>query len=201
MACIYGGFFSSAFKNITIIYGLPYLKLVILKNTQCTIEENYSGHNRKIPKTHLVVGVDFALSSSKEGIDLWNESFAPVYGLETSDTIATLMETKNKLDLNNNGTPAQPTKKHLKELKRISRYLWGTVNMGLWYTKDSGFELIGFSYADHAGCQDSFKSTSGGTQFLGEKLVSYSSKKQDCTALSIAEAEYVSLSTCCAQVL
>ncbi|GKA09817.1 retrovirus-related pol polyprotein from transposon TNT 1-94 [Tanacetum coccineum] len=69
------------------------------------------------------------------------------------------------------------------------------------YTKDSGFELTGFSDADHAGCHDTFKSTSGGTQFLGEKLVSWSSKKQDCTLLSTLEAEYVSLSTCCAQVL
>nr|GEY99843.1 hypothetical protein [Tanacetum cinerariifolium] len=49
-------------------------------------------------------------------------------------------------------------------------YLWGTVNTGLWYTKDSGFELIGFSDADYAGCKDTFKSTSGGAQFLGEKL-------------------------------
>ncbi|GJT97112.1 retrovirus-related pol polyprotein from transposon TNT 1-94 [Tanacetum coccineum] len=55
--------------------------------------------------------------------------------------------------------------------------------------------------ADHAGCHDSFKSTSGETQFLGKKLVSWSSKNQDCTALSAAEAEYVSLSSCCAQVL
>nr|GFB86376.1 retrovirus-related Pol polyprotein from transposon TNT 1-94 [Tanacetum cinerariifolium] len=66
---------------------------------------------------------------------------------------------------------------------------------------DSGFELIGFSDADYAGCKDTFKSTSGGAQFLGEKLVSWSSKKQDCTALSTAKAEYVSLSACCAQVL
>ncbi|GKF51966.1 hypothetical protein Tco_0148433 [Tanacetum coccineum] len=73
--------------------------------------------------------------------------------------------------------------------------------MGLWYTKDSGFELTGFSDADYAGCRDSFKSTSGGTQFLGEKLVGWSSKKQDCTTLSTAKAEYVSLSACCAQVL
>ncbi|GJW80827.1 retrovirus-related pol polyprotein from transposon TNT 1-94 [Tanacetum coccineum] len=50
--------------------------------------------------------------------------------------------------------------------------------------------------ADHAGCQDSFKSTSGGTQFLGEKLVSWSSKKQDCTALSTAKSEDMSLSAC-----
>nr|GFC62109.1 uncharacterized mitochondrial protein AtMg00810-like [Tanacetum cinerariifolium] len=45
-------------------------------------------------------------------------------------------------------------------------------NTGLWYTKDSGFELTGFSDADYAGCKDTFKSTSGGAQFLGEKLVS-----------------------------
>ncbi|GJW96712.1 retrovirus-related pol polyprotein from transposon TNT 1-94 [Tanacetum coccineum] len=89
---------------------------------------------------------------------------------------------------------AKPTEKHLKKVKRIFRYLQGTVNMGLWYTKDSGFKLTGFSDADYAGCKDTFKSTSGGAQLLGEKLVSWSSKKQDCTALSTAEAEYVSLS-------
>ncbi|GKC38845.1 retrovirus-related pol polyprotein from transposon TNT 1-94 [Tanacetum coccineum] len=69
------------------------------------------------------------------------------------------------------------------------------------YTKDSGFKLTGFSDADYAGCKDTLKSTSGGAQFLGEKLVSWSSKKQDCMALSTAKAEYVSLSACCAQVL
>ncbi|GJR66510.1 hypothetical protein Tco_0012575 [Tanacetum coccineum] len=96
---------------------------------------------------------------------------------------------------------AMPTEKHLKEVKRIFRYLQGTVNMGLWYTKDFGFELTRFSDADYAGCKDTFKSTSGGTQFLGKKLVSWSSKKQDCTTLLTAEAEYVSLSACCDQVI
>nr|GEX38072.1 copia protein [Tanacetum cinerariifolium] len=96
---------------------------------------------------------------------------------------------------------AKPTKKHLKEVKRIFCYLRRTINMGLWYTKDFGFELTGFSDADYAGCKDTFKSTSGGAQFLGEKMVSCSSKKQDCMELSIAEAKYVSLSTCCAQVI
>ncbi|GKA54561.1 hypothetical protein Tco_0753510 [Tanacetum coccineum] len=57
------------------------------------------------------------------------------------------------------------------------------------------------TYADHARCKDDGKSTSGGIQFLGEKLVSCSSKKQDCTVMSTAEAEYVSLSACCAQVI
>ncbi|GJU60328.1 retrovirus-related pol polyprotein from transposon TNT 1-94 [Tanacetum coccineum] len=66
----------------------------------------------------------------------------------------------------------RPTKKHLKEVKRIFKYLKGTINMGLWYPKDSGFELTTFSNADHAGCLDTHKSTSGGIQFLGDKLVS-----------------------------
>ncbi|GJR26242.1 retrovirus-related pol polyprotein from transposon TNT 1-94 [Tanacetum coccineum] len=89
---------------------------------------------------------------------------------------------------------ARPTEKHLKEVKRIFRYLRGTSNIGLWYPKDSGFELTALSDADHAGCIDTHKITSGGIQFLGDKLVSWMSKKQDCTAMSSAKAEYVALS-------
>ncbi|GJR31274.1 retrovirus-related pol polyprotein from transposon TNT 1-94 [Tanacetum coccineum] len=96
---------------------------------------------------------------------------------------------------------ARPTLKHLKEVKKIFKYLKGTINMGLWYPKDSGFELTAFSDADHAGCIDTRKSTSGGIQFLGDKLVSWMSKKQNCTAMSSAEAEYVALSASCAQVM
>nr|GFB04662.1 retrovirus-related Pol polyprotein from transposon TNT 1-94 [Tanacetum cinerariifolium] len=96
---------------------------------------------------------------------------------------------------------AMPTEKHLKEVKRIFRYLRGTINTGLWYSNDFGFELTVFSDVDYTGCKDTFKITSGGAQFQGEKLVSWSSKKQDYTVLSTAEAEYVSLSACCAQVL
>ncbi|GKE39355.1 hypothetical protein Tco_1462760 [Tanacetum coccineum] len=58
---------------------------------------------------------------------------------------------------------AQPTEKHLKEVKRIFRYIRGTVNMDILYTNDSGFELTSFSDADHTRCQDSFKNTSGET--------------------------------------
>ncbi|GJT43284.1 hypothetical protein Tco_0951999 [Tanacetum coccineum] len=61
---------------------------------------------------------------------------------------------------------ARPTVKHLKEVKRIFRYLRQSYNIGLWYPKDSGFELIAYSDADHAGCKDDCKSTSGGLQFL-----------------------------------
>ncbi|GJT34126.1 retrovirus-related pol polyprotein from transposon TNT 1-94 [Tanacetum coccineum] len=84
---------------------------------------------------------------------------------------------------------AKPTEKHLTAVKRIFRYLKDSINMGLWYPKDTGFELTAFSDSDHAGCLDSRKSTSGGIQFLGgDKLVSWSSKKQDCTSMSSAEA-------------
>nr|GEV49767.1 uncharacterized mitochondrial protein AtMg00810-like [Tanacetum cinerariifolium] len=97
---------------------------------------------------------------------------------------------------------AKPTEKHLTAVKRIFRYLKDTIHMGLWYPKDTGFELTAFSDSDHAGCLDSRKSTYGGIQFLsGDKLVSWSSKKKDYTSMSSTEAEYVSLSTCCAQVL
>nr|GFC51631.1 uncharacterized mitochondrial protein AtMg00810-like [Tanacetum cinerariifolium]GFC54621.1 uncharacterized mitochondrial protein AtMg00810-like [Tanacetum cinerariifolium] len=126
------------------------------------------------------------------------------YGMESCDPVGTPMEIKDKLDLDQNGTPvdatkyhsmigalmyltssipdivhatclcaryqAKPTEKHLKEVKRIFCYLQGTINTSLWYTKDFGFELTGFSDADYAGCKDTFKSTSGRAQFLGEKL-------------------------------
>ncbi|GJR89848.1 retrovirus-related pol polyprotein from transposon TNT 1-94 [Tanacetum coccineum] len=97
---------------------------------------------------------------------------------------------------------ARLTEKHLREVKRIFQYLKNTINMGLWYPKDTGFNQTAFLDSDHASCLDTHKSTSGGIQFLGgDKLVSWSSKKQDCTSMSLAEAEYVSLSACCAQVL
>ncbi|GJQ96151.1 hypothetical protein Tco_0007290 [Tanacetum coccineum] len=73
--------------------------------------------------------------------------------------------------------------------------------MGLWYFKDTGMSMTAYADADHAGCQDTRRSTSGSSQFLGDKLVSWSSKKQKCTAISSIEAEYIVLSGCCAQIL
>ncbi|GJY35154.1 retrovirus-related pol polyprotein from transposon TNT 1-94 [Tanacetum coccineum] len=126
------------------------------------------------------------------------------HGMTSCDSIGTPMATKH-LDADLSGTPvdqtkyrsmvgalmyltasrpdivhatcycaryqAKPTEKHLTAVKRIFRYLKDSINMGLWYPKDTGFELTAFSDSDHAGCLDS------------------------------PEAEYVSLSACCAQVL
>ncbi|GJX44677.1 hypothetical protein Tco_0261353 [Tanacetum coccineum] len=134
------------------------------------------------------------------------------HGMKKGQGIGTPMYSKPKLDADLSGDivqavcycaryQARPTEKHLKEVKRIFRYLRGTIHMGLWYPKGSGFDLTAFSDADHAGCIDTRKSTSGGIQFLGDKLVSWMSKKQNCTAMSSAEAEYVALSASCAQVM
>ncbi|GJT64585.1 retrovirus-related pol polyprotein from transposon TNT 1-94 [Tanacetum coccineum] len=87
----------------------------------------------------------------------------------------------------------KPTEKHLHAVKRIFRYLNGTIHLGLWYSKDTGISLTAYSDADHAGCQDTRRSTSGSAQFLGDKLVSWSSKKQKNTAISSTEAEYIAL--------
>ncbi|GJW73179.1 retrovirus-related pol polyprotein from transposon TNT 1-94 [Tanacetum coccineum] len=87
---------------------------------------------------------------------------------------------------------------HPEQVYLLKKALYGLKTL---VSKDSGFELIAFSDADHAGCLDTRKSTSGGIQFLGDKLVSWMSKKQNCTAMSSAEAEYVALSASCAQVM
>ncbi|GJY70612.1 retrovirus-related pol polyprotein from transposon TNT 1-94 [Tanacetum coccineum] len=96
---------------------------------------------------------------------------------------------------------ASPTKKHLEALKRVFWYLRGTINWGLWYPKDTAMALTAYADADHAGCQDTRRSTSGSAQFLGDKLVSWSSKKQKSTAISTTEAKYVAMSGCCTQIL
>ncbi|GKE79237.1 hypothetical protein Tco_1545357 [Tanacetum coccineum] len=87
---------------------------------------------------------------------------------------------------------ASPTKKHLEALKRVFRYLRGTINWGLWYPKDTVMALTAYADADHASYQDTQRSTSESAQFLGDKLVSWS---------STTEAEYIAKSGCYAQIL
>nr|GEZ31476.1 uncharacterized mitochondrial protein AtMg00810-like [Tanacetum cinerariifolium] len=96
---------------------------------------------------------------------------------------------------------ARPIEKHVHAVKRIFRYLRGTVNRGLWYPKDSSVALTTFAYADHAGCQDTRGNTSGSVHFLGERLISWSLKRKKSAAISSTEAEYIALSGCCAQIL
>ena len=91
-----------------------------------------------------------------------------------------------------------PRETHLKAVKRIIRYLKGTINLGLWYAKGTTFDLCGYSDADFAGCKVDRKSTSGTCQFLGHSLVSWSSRKQNNVPTSTTEAEYIAASSCVA---
>nr|GEZ75337.1 retrovirus-related Pol polyprotein from transposon TNT 1-94 [Tanacetum cinerariifolium] len=105
------------------------------------------------------------------------------------------------IDFEESFAPAWPTEKYVHAVKRIFRYLHGTVHRGIWYPKDSSVALTAFTDADHAGCQDTRRSTSGSVQFLGERLISWSSKRQNSAAISSTEVEYIALSGSCAQIL
>ncbi|GKB41852.1 putative ribonuclease H-like domain-containing protein [Tanacetum coccineum] len=88
-----------------------------------------------------------------------------------------------------------PKISHLHAVKRIFRYLKGQPKLGLWYLKDSPFDLIAYTDSDYAGASLDRKSTTGGCQFLGSRLISWQCKKQTVVANSIKEAEYVAAST------
>ncbi|GJR77472.1 retrovirus-related pol polyprotein from transposon TNT 1-94 [Tanacetum coccineum] len=98
------------------------------------------------------------------------------FGMENCDTVPTPMVEQAKLKLDLVGKPVDHTDYR-----------------SLWYLKDSGFDLTAYSDADHAGCHLDQKSTSGSVQFLGDKLVCWSSKKQNCVSISTAESEYVAV--------
>nr|GFC04869.1 putative ribonuclease H-like domain-containing protein [Tanacetum cinerariifolium] len=94
-----------------------------------------------------------------------------------------------------------PKVSHLNAVKRIFRYLKGKPYLGLWYPKDSPFDLLAYSDSDNAGASLDRKSTTGGCQFLGCRLISWQCKKQTVVATSSTEAEYVAAASGCAQVL
>ncbi|GJZ75799.1 putative ribonuclease H-like domain-containing protein [Tanacetum coccineum] len=94
-----------------------------------------------------------------------------------------------------------PKVSHLHAVKRIFRYLKGQPKLGLWYPKDSPFDLVAYTDSDYAGASLDRKSTTGGCQFLRCRLISWQCKKQTVVANSTIEAEYVAASSCCGQVL
>ncbi|GJY31662.1 putative ribonuclease H-like domain-containing protein [Tanacetum coccineum] len=94
-----------------------------------------------------------------------------------------------------------PKVSHLNAVKRIFRYLKGQPKLGLWYPRDSPFDLEAFSDSDYAGASLDRKSITGGCQFLSKRLISWQCKKQTIVANSTTEAEYVAAANCCGQVL
>ncbi|GJT58100.1 retrovirus-related pol polyprotein from transposon TNT 1-94 [Tanacetum coccineum] len=109
-------------------------------------------------------------------------------------------ETLSKFLIQHKFVRANLKESHLVAVKRILKYRKGTLNLGLWYLKGLGFDLKAYSDSDYAGCNLDRKSTSGGCQILGEKLVCWSAKKQSFVAMSSTEVEYVAVTGCCAQV-
>nr|GEX53215.1 hypothetical protein [Tanacetum cinerariifolium] len=119
------------------------------------------------------------------------------HGLDKGQIIGTQMATKPKLDADLSGNPVDQTDYHSK-IGSLMYLTSSRPDIVQAYPKGSSFELTAFSDADHARFIDSRKNTSGGIQFLGDKLVSWMSKKQNCTAMSSAEAKYVALFASCA---
>jgi len=96
---------------------------------------------------------------------------------------------------------AGPRESHVMAVKRIFRYLKSTPDHGLWYLENNDFTLSAYIDADWARCADDRRSTSGGVFFLGDRAMSWKSKKQDSMSLSTVEVEYVAVAPCCTQVL
>nr|GEY75799.1 hypothetical protein [Tanacetum cinerariifolium] len=94
-----------------------------------------------------------------------------------------------------------PKECHLYAVKRIFRYLKGHPKLGLWYPKASPFDLVAYSDSDYGGASQDRKSTTGGSQFLGRRLISWQCKKQTIVATSTTKAEYVVAASNCRQVL
>ncbi|GJX18507.1 retrovirus-related pol polyprotein from transposon TNT 1-94, partial [Tanacetum coccineum] len=111
------------------------------------------------------------------------------FDLYKSDPVDTPMVERTKLDEDLSGTPIDQTKYH------------SMIGSLMYLTANTAMTLTAYADADHAGCQDTRRSTSGSAQFLGDKLVSWSSKKQTSTSISSTEAEYIAMSGCCAQIL
>nr|GEW23145.1 copia protein [Tanacetum cinerariifolium] len=140
--------------------------------------------------THVYLLKKALLTSfSKSGCIFINQSkfaleISKKFGMDSYDPIDTPMVDQLKLDEDPLGC----------QLTRLDF-------IGLWYLKDTAMALTAYADADHEGCQDTRRSTSESAQFLGDKLVSWSSKKQKSTAISTTEAEYIAMSGCCAQIL
>ncbi|GJW23885.1 retrovirus-related pol polyprotein from transposon TNT 1-94 [Tanacetum coccineum] len=122
------------------------------------------------------------------------------YKMDSCDPVDTPMVEKSKLNEDTQGKAVDPT--HYRGMVGTLMYLTSSrPDLGLWYSKDSAIPLTAFADADHAGYQDTRRSTSRSMQLLGDRLVSWSSKRQKSAAISSTEAEYIALSGCCAQVL
>ncbi|GJT08469.1 retrovirus-related pol polyprotein from transposon TNT 1-94 [Tanacetum coccineum] len=184
-----------------------YVDDIIFRSTNSDFSKRFANQMKSNFEMSMIGELKFFLRlqvhQSPRGIFISQSQYAiellKKHGLDECVSMSTPMVTE-RLDADLQGTPTDQTTYH----RMIGGLMYLTASRpdiayATFYPKDFEFDLISYSDADHARCKDDCKSTLGGLQFLGEKLMSWSSKKQYCTAMSTAEAEYVSLSACCAQ--
>nr|GEV30881.1 hypothetical protein [Tanacetum cinerariifolium] len=112
-----------------------------------------------------------------------------------------VLQKKDGIFLSQDKHQVTPKECHLHAVKRIFRYLKGHPKLGLWYPKESPFDLVAYSDNDYGGATHDRKSTTGGCQFLGRRLISWQCKKQTIVATSTTKVEYVAAASGCGQVL
>ncbi|GJR95537.1 retrovirus-related pol polyprotein from transposon TNT 1-94 [Tanacetum coccineum] len=144
------------------------------------------------------------VSQNPRGIFINQSKFAleilKKFRMDSCDPVDTPMVDRLKHDEDPLGIPVDQTR--FRSMVGSLMYLTASrLDLVFTYPKDTAMALTAYADADHAGCQDTRRSTSGSAQFLGDKLVSWSSKKQKSTAISTTEAEYIAMSGCCAQIL
>ncbi|GJY06875.1 retrovirus-related pol polyprotein from transposon TNT 1-94 [Tanacetum coccineum] len=152
---------------------------------KCYAQEDGQGSWEKYWKDCLRLGI--FINQAKYALEILKK-----HGMEKGQSIGTPMATKPKLDADLSGEPVDQTK--------LTRHSASRVPL-TWDSRSSDGFWSAFSDADPADGNGTRKSNSGGIQFLGDKLVNWMSKKQDCTVMSSAEAKYVALSASCAQVM
>nr|GEX31145.1 hypothetical protein [Tanacetum cinerariifolium] len=185
------------YKVVKALYGLHQALRAWYKTLANYILEN--GFQRKqIDQTLFIKKQkhDILLVQKQDGIFISQDKYVAEilkkFGLKDEKLASTPIDTEKPLLKNPDGKDMDV---------HTYRYLKGKPQLGLWYPKDSPFNLVAYSDSDYAGASLDRKSTTGDCQFLGYRLICWQCKKQTVVATSSTKAEYVAAASCCAQVL
>ncbi|GJV13351.1 uncharacterized mitochondrial protein-like protein [Tanacetum coccineum] len=183
-----------------------YVDDIIFGSTKKSLCDEFEGlmHKRFQMSSmgELIFFLGLQVQQKKDGIFISQDKYVAdilkKFDFATVKTRSTLME-PNKALIKDEEAGITPKMSHLHAVKRIFRYMKGQPKLGLWYLRDSPFDLEAFFDSDYAGVSLNRKSTTGGCQFLGKRLISWQCKKQTIVANSTTKAEYVVVANCCGQ--